>query len=367
MKKGYYVHFGGGKTSGVAKKIAMQTAEFEKYFSMEEVLVRDVERSLPKRLIGLLPQMSIERAYGEALARIVEPDFLYIRRAVADKKYVSFLREIKRRYPACKIIVEVFTYPYDRDDFGKWNTWPFYFKELLYRGHLKESVDRFVTYSRDEAIFGVACIRTMNGVDIAAIRPVEKTQREPGVIHLLAVANFQRHHGYERILQGLHAYRGERTFRVHLVGEGPEYERYRRLSEKWKLSGQVIFYGKKTGEELERLYERADIALASFGMYKLGLDSISTLKTSEYLAKGLPIIAGCRERALEAGDPAYYRRFPNDKSPVDMARVADFYDELCRQNTGALTGRIRAFAERTVSMEAVLGPVVTYIKSSAKD
>lgn len=366
MKKGYYVHFGGGKTSGVAKKIAMQTAEFAKYFSMEETLVQDIPRSLPKRVIGLLPQMSIERAYGEALERIAEPDFIYIRRAVADKKYVSFLREIKRKYPACKIIVEVFTYPYNRDDFGKWDTWPFYFKELLYRGRLREAVDRFVTYSRDEVIFRVPCIRTMNGVDIEKIRPVQKMRREGDAIHLLAVANFQRHHGYERILQGLHRYRGERKFRLHLVGEGPEYVRYRKLSEKWKLSEQVVFYGKKTGEELERLYEKADIALASFGMYKLGLDSISTLKTSEYLAKGLPIIAGCRERALEEGDPAYYRRFPNDKSAVDMEQVAVFYDELCGREVCTLVRQIREYAEKTVSMEAVLRPVVEYVQDNGK-
>ena len=56
-----------------------------------------------------------------------------MRRAVADRKYLQFWKKIKERFPQCKIIVEIFTYPYDKDEFAKWDAWPFYIKELLYR------------------------------------------------------------------------------------------------------------------------------------------------------------------------------------------------------------------------------------------
>ena len=39
-KRGYYIHFDGIKTSGVAKKIQMQIHEFQKISTIEEILVR---------------------------------------------------------------------------------------------------------------------------------------------------------------------------------------------------------------------------------------------------------------------------------------------------------------------------------------
>lgn len=361
MKKGYYIHFGGGKTSGIAKKIEMQMTELGKYTEISEVLVEDTPRNLFQRLVGLLPTMSIERSYEKALEKIKDPDFLYIRRAVADKKYVFFLKEIKKRYPRCKVIVEIFTYPYNRDDFGKWNTWPFYFKELLYKGQLKDAVDRFVTYSQDESIFGIPCIRTMNGVDIERIQPVKSGNKDDSDIQLVAVANFQRHHGYERILKGLSQYRGKKRVVFHLVGEGTELKKYRSLVRKWGLEKSVIFYGKKTGRELEDIYEKADILVGSFGMYKLGIESISTLKTSEYLAKGLPILTGCKERALTEADPAFYKEFPSNRNAVDIEEVVKFFDEIAIRDVNLFHAEIRRYAEATVAMTQVLRPVVKYI------
>ena len=51
------------------------------------------------------------------------------------------------------------------------------------------------------------------------------------------------------------------------------------------LKSHVIFYSNKSGKELDELYDGSDIALGSFGMYKLGLYTLGALKTREYLAK----------------------------------------------------------------------------------
>ena len=138
LKRGYYVHFEGRKIIGVSKKIDMQLEELRKTFYVEEIQVASVRRNLIKRILGLFPTASIKREYENALSQIEKPDFIYIRRTVADHDYIKFLGKIKEKYPSCKVLLEVFTYPYDRDDFGKWNAWPFYFKEKIYRSQLKK-------------------------------------------------------------------------------------------------------------------------------------------------------------------------------------------------------------------------------------
>lgn len=369
MKKGYYIHFGGRESIGVSKKIDMQIEEFGKHFDVRELEVRAAERSLAERVIGLFPTMSIRREYEQAFTELDQPDFLYVRRTVADRAYLRFWKKIRERYPDCKIIIELFTYPYDKDDFGKWNAWPFYLKERLYRPKLKKYVDRFVTYTEHGEIFGIPTIHSANGINVDSIKQVEGAYRE-GEINLIGVAFMQRHHGYERIIEGLKEYYGGETpdWRVNLrlVGDGPEKARYQDLVERYRLEDYVKFYPTLTGEKLDELYNESDIALVSFGMYKLGFyGRLCALKSRECLAKGMPLITGCVIDVIPEDYP-YAGVFPNDDSMVDIEEVVAFYKRVKdrKDSKKELADTIRQFAAEHVSMEAVMRPVVEYIKSA---
>ena len=236
MRKGYYIHFQGRQSIGVSKKIDMQMEEFRKFYEMQEMEVETPARSVVGRVLGLFPTASIRRNYSEALERMENPAFLYVRRAVADRAYLTFWKKVKERYPQCKIIIELFTYPYDKDDFGKWNAWPFYFKELIYRPRLKRYVDRFVTYTQDREIFGIPTLITTNGIDVESVRQIAGEFAEKK-LRMIGVAFMQRHHGYERIIEGLHRYYEkdmDRPYRVelNLVGDGPEKPMYQGLVQK---------------------------------------------------------------------------------------------------------------------------------------
>lgn len=372
MKKGYYIHFEGRESIGVSRKIDMQTEEFRKYFTMEEVDVKSVPRSLPERVIGLFPTLSIKRDYSEALQKISDPDFLYVRRTVADRAYVEFWKQIKERYPNCKIIIEIFTYPYDKDNFAKWNAWPFFLKEKLYRGRLKKYVDRFVTYSNnDPVIFGVPTIITTNGVNVEEIRRVNGNFHA-GHINMIAVAFMQRHHGYERIIEGLHQYYSveknpEYQVNLSLIGDGPEKAFYQKLVQKYQLEKYVHFYPTMSGRELDDLYDDSDIALASFGMYKIGYyGKAGILKSRECLAKGMLMLSGCEIDVLEDNYP-YAQIFPNDKSIVDIARVVSFYRKVTEEEPEKekLADKIRNYAFDKVSMRATMRPIIDYIGDEA--
>ena len=104
--------------------------EFGKNCTIKEIEVITKKRTLFQRIVGLFPTVSIERDYKNAIEQIIPPDFVYMWRTVADKAYVRFFCDIKKKYPKCKIIVEIFTYPYNRDIFLKWDAWSFYIYEV---------------------------------------------------------------------------------------------------------------------------------------------------------------------------------------------------------------------------------------------
>lgn len=368
MKKGYYIHFQGRSSIGISKKIDMQLEEFSRYYEMKEIEIQTINRTLLQRILGLFPTASITRDYEKALQELDNPDFIYVRRTVADREYLKFWKNVKEKYPNCKIIIEIFTYPYDKDDFAKWNAWPFYIKELIYRRNLKKYVDRFVTYTEDKEIFGVPTIRTTNGVNVEKINIV-KGEWQKNKITLIGVAYMQKHHGYERIIDGMFNYyqNKDRKYVVELllIGDGPEKMKYYDMVQKNHLQDYVRFYPTMSGKQLDEMYDVSDIALASFGMYKLGIYSkLGALKTRECLAKGMPLITGCSIDVLDE-DYKYVRNFPNNAQSIDIMEVVQFYEAIRKDNTNKKTvaNNIREFAMRHVSMESVMKPIIDYIES----
>lgn len=363
---GYYICFGTTST-GVLKKITMQSRELSKICNTDILNVKIKKRSALTKVVSLLPWAPIGFDYDDLFAQIIDPMFLYIRRVTSDSDLIKFLKRIRLKYPSCKIVVECYTYPYDKDDFNRnvkffVENLPHYLKDLIYRKKYKGCIDRFVTYSDDEYIFEVPTIQTANGVDvdreIAAERSVDDT------IDLISVAHMQVHHAYERIIEGLKEYYengGKEKIKIHMVGEGPEKSKYERLVNQYGLQDHVIFYGRKTGNELDEIYKKADIALASFGLYKYDIKIISTLKMCEYLAKGLPVLSGCRTSMLAPYTPDFILEFSNDATPIDMNRVIDFYKEFCQTDTKKLTEKIRGFAKQYMDISVVMKPVLDFI------
>lgn len=370
MKKGYYIFFGKSNSSGVSKKVNMQLEELEKYFSVKLINVPKIERGIIRKLWGLFFWVSNKYDYDLLFESLMEPDFLYIRYTLSDKKTLYFLQKVRGMYPQCKIIIELFTYPYDRE---YWHRIDFLFliKDMYYRRKLKQYVDRFVTYSRDEIILGIPTIRTMNGIDIKKIRKIEPIVHDENEIHMIGVAMLQKHHGYERLIMGMRNYYSDNTYGkcrkvfFHIVGDGPEKKRYERLVKKYSLGDNVIFHGMLEGEQLDEIYNQSDLAISSLGIYKAKVYYLSALKTREYLAKGLPMITGSKVDVLSHEFP-YYLEFPNDSSVIDVESIIHFHDKVYfnSYNRAGIVNYIRKFAEEKVNMDIVMQPIIEYINES---
>ena len=208
----------------------------------------------------------------------------------------------------------------------------------------------------------------MNGVDVDYFTPVSvERSYDPDHITLIAVAFLMRHHGYERVIEGLGRYYSierDRTVNVCIIGEGKEKKKYEKLIRKYKLFNHVRLLKPMYGMDLDRVYDTADAGLSGFGFYKDGVDQVGTLKTREYLAKGLPVILGTEDRLFSANGYDYGLLFPNNDSPIDFEKIICFLDNLyLNRDKSEVVDKIREFAKRTVDNRMTLAPIVDYIKN----
>lgn len=361
-----------GLYPGVAKKIRNQIDVFAEHFDISEVQLKSKKNKIAKRL----PFGSFIYCWDEIIDRVKDADYIYIRKPLIDSGFRKSLEELKKHNPYLKILVEIPTYPYDQESFGKAIAKPFYFKELINRKKLGNIVDRIVTYSEDDEIFGIPTIKIQNGLDVSKIPVAIPRENVGGEIYLIAVASLQAYHGYERVLEGMRNYyehtvslnsngsnsAGREVYLV-IVGTGDVECELKALTTQYNLEGKVTFTGTKNGRELEELYNQVDIALGSFGLYKRGTDLSSALKTREYLAHGFPIISGCVEDIFHRNPSAYYMEFSNDDSPININEVIAFYDRTYgSEDAREIRMNIRKYAEKNIDIANTFAPVIRYLR-----
>lgn len=364
---GYYIHCElirkGVYYAGVDKKIKQQMKEFSKIAIMNDITLKSKSYPILKRLPGRSRLYYWENVYNEIKE---QPDFIYIRKEIFDQGVIDFFSFIKKKFPTCKILIEIPTYPYDGELFSKKINLSLYLKDRSTRKKFKDYVEKIVTYSDDLTIFGINTIIIQNGVDVSNF-PVIIPRKKDEEIHLLAVAALQSYHGYERIIEGIRQYYingGKRTIKFYIVGQGDAQAKLKDMVNNYDLADNVIFFGTKTGDELTEIFNQADIGMGSFGFYKIGLDKASSLKTREYLARGLPVVSGCRQDIFEIAPCDYHLEFSNDNSPVDIQKIIEFYDKLfTKYQKMDVFSKIREYAEENVIMEKAFAPVIEYLKT----
>ena len=354
-----------GESDGVYKKIQSQIRCFEKrgyqvdviYLHNQNILFR---RDGKTKKIGHVGKIEKTPAYIKILPKVkkLQYDWVYNRYGMMDTFYYHVLRRLHKN--GSRIMVEIPTYPYIYEK-PKGILYDILFGwDRFYVNRLHKVIDFIVTYSQDEVIYGVKTIHIMNGIDYDRISKTKENVNRDNIIDLLAVALMQPYHGYERLLYGIRQYYdqgGKREFRLHLVGDGPEKKHYEEIVKEQHLEKWVTFYGKKSGLELDELYEQADIGVCTLGGYKRNVEWSSELKSKEYLAKNLPILAGVDIDVFEKLDKKYFLRIPNDSSEVDMQRVARFYDDIYGDGRKKMDISLRDAAEPYINMISALKPV----------
>lgn len=346
--------------SGVYKKIRSQIKGLER----EGIEVDLIENEELPRWKKILPFSS--RSYNWREINIPnDADAIYIRYQLSDYPFIKAIRRWKKENPRRNIILEIPMFPYISELEAISNKLTL-LRDKIYSRYIYKYVDRIVTFTSHEEILGVETIPMVNGIEVDKVEE-KKYVKNDNSINIIAVALVNFSHGYDRLIEGIGKYYeapGEkRNIIFHLVGDGDVLPKLRKLAKERLIEDHVLFYGFRSGDELNHLYDIADIGVDVLGGHRKGDVWFGTLKSREYLSKGLPFIT---EYSLPSElDPIkqYILKVPDNDSPIVIDDVIEFYNSLDKEN---VVLNMRKFAKNYCDVSVVMKPLVNYLKGVKK-
>lgn len=353
---------------GVMKKVYGQCATLNRHFDLIHELINTYSRqTLYKRIKRRLPFTAVGYKWKYD-PKYSNADFIYFRKDVVDYSVYNFLRTIKKKNPNCKILFEIPTFPYDNEIKHGFKNQIFYFKDVINRKKLYKCVDRVVTCYKKDKIFGIPTLYMPNGFDFEN-NPMRNIKDLNGQISIIGVASLAFWHGYDRLIKGMGEYYangGTRDIVFHCVGDGVALPQLKQLVSDYKLEDKVVFYGMRHRKELDDIYDKCNIAVDCLGLFRKNLLVSSSLKSREYVSKGLPIINNGLVDFIDNDYPYFLNIVGNDE-PISMNLIIDFFDSIyINENVIDVSEKIRNYGIERCSWDITLSEVINYIKKNCK-
>lgn len=355
-----------GPESGVERKVRAQCKALNQYLDCELVVLPPVEYtgSIAEKIIRRLPYTAAWRKW-KYNGEFDDADFLYIRQVYHDASFCRYLKALRRKNPKIKIVYEVPTYPYLTEQKTSAANSAFRKKEARWSMRCAKHIDRIVTFYGQDEIWGVPCIKLMNGFDFSQVELPERPS--PKDVQIISVAATAFWHGYDRLIEGIHQYYangGTEQITYHVVGNVlPELQR---MVRDYHLEDHVVFHGKQYGEALKKLYSQCYLAVDVLGGHRKNYPVSSSLKSREYAAYGLPVLTSSPIDYLPR-DYQYQLIVPYDDSPVDMNDIIQYYwSAYDEKDPRKKAIDIRSCAKERCDMEATMKPVAEWIIGGSK-
>ena len=134
-------------------------------------------------------------------------------------------------------------------------------------------------------------VRLPVGLDVRRIEWRERGRRDVDELKLLTVARLVECKGVEYAIRAIaNLKKAACPVRYDIVGDGVLRPALEQLAEGLGLVGVVQFHGWKTGEELERLYDVADVFVLPSVTASSGQEEAQGLVLQEAQAYGLPVV-----------------------------------------------------------------------------
>ncbi|OPJ59169.1 glycosyltransferase [Clostridium chromiireducens] len=349
---------------GVSKKILGEINAFRNIGnSIDYIRLKNKEIYMNNKKLGTtVTRYFACRDIYKCIKKIkLDYDFAYLRYCRGNYNFLRIIKLLHRN--GIKIVVEIPTYPY-RSEIDK--------KSI--KGVIDLTLDKIITpllhkyvfrisvTSDDSDIFSIKTIGINNGIEIDRFPMVNHTNKSFNKINLVGIGNLAKWHGYDRVIEGLNDYykdninKCNEEVNFYIIGEGSEKNNLRELTEKYKLNDYVHFLGAKNGEELDHIFDEMDIGVSSLALYRAG-GGHDPIKSKEFLARGIPIILGYKDRLINMGLPYIFEIEENDKS-VDIKVLLEKY-----KNTHNISSEeIREYAKENLTWEFQMKKIIVELK-----
>lgn len=144
-----------------------------------------------------------------------------------------------------------------------------------------------------------------NGIDIDRIIPKESSNSTREGVNLVVVATLATWHGIDLLIKALAKIKNEVVFKLHVVGDGPEYENLVKLSIDYEINKNVVFHGMIKSEELQFIYNNCNIAVGTLNWKSIDITESSPIKNREYSMAGLPFFYEGYDVDFDKSDVAF--------------------------------------------------------------
>lgn len=302
-----------------------------------------------------------------------EIDALYIRYISIDGRAIKFYQKIHNA--GIKVIIEFFSH----------NLFLEHYKTALrnirnrkvltgikglaslaidkfYCGKLKKCVDRIVTTTKSDPIFGIETINVTNGINLKGIKCRNKIPNAYDFT-IMSVAMISPWHGYDRVIKGIHDYYkngGLKNIIYYVIGDGEERRNLEVLTKELELDKHIKFEGLKVADELDKYYDEADVALEMLAGFRRTSGPISSIKMAEYIAKGLPVVYTDSGSNYPKEVKKYCYTVANDETTINIDEMITRIDNIY-SNYPNLETELRRIVERYFTWDVTMRELIQYI------
>jgi hypothetical protein len=194
-----------------------------------------------------------------------------------------------------------------------------------------------------------------NGMDVDSVKMRKKTSRTTNQISLIAVASLSLWHGFDRVIDSIYDFK----FRNHdsisikfiIVGGGEGFLEYSHMIKKLNLQNEIKLEGYKDFEELDNLFDKADIAVSTLGLYRKKLNMASSLKSREYTSRGIPFIMAGYDLDFDP-IPEFVFSVSNTDEKIDFQKILNWFESISQNEN--LGKDMRNYAKKYLDFEVKL-------------
>ena len=226
--------------------------------------------------------------------------------------------------------------------------------------------NKVIQYAIESEYFSIGLKRKTqlmaNGIDVEKTPQRKKIPHWPaGDFVLIGVASLADWHAFDRVIKGIASYmkKSQNSFtkpKFIIVGDGAIRNQWEQLADDLGVRQQVIFVGYQTGIALGDLFEKAHVAVASLGLYRINLEVASVLKSREYAARGIPFVSSGQDIDFEP-KPDFVFKIENNSVELDIEKVIRWYDEYLKRQKPF--DDIRSFAKMKLDYSSKITSILT--------
>jgi glycosyltransferase involved in cell wall biosynthesis len=229
--------------------------------------------------------------------------------------------------------------------------------------------NRIAHYAEESKWFSMGIkgkiLMTGNGVDVRKFSIVNGVNGKCfNKLRIIGVAAVEDWHGFDMVISGIQNYTNAKNrlcgdivdIHFDIVGDGGAIPRLREMVKVFGLEEKITFHGPRYGAKLDALCESADVAVSSLGIHRKGLRSASSLKTREYMSRGIPFIQSGIDYDMPSMCEYIYQK-PADETALDIEDVVLWWQAIAPKCVD-VSILMRKYAEDNLDYRAKVGKLV---------